>query len=154
MQPTIVKTSKSELCLVAVPDDAHDFRFTETKEMFTYEHNFNVNYFSSTIEHIDLPFPCELIGPLKDITEEQAKELVDDGPGYPDNYKAGEELFYTATKCMKELAKQHGCYMRNPYGKDPGRFYHGEQNEGTEVLEQWQGAQSRTGKWIILKRTA
>lgn len=76
MQPTIVKTSKAELCLVVVPDDAHDFRFTETKEMFTYEHNFNVDYFSSTIEHVDLPFSCELIGPLKDITEEQAKGYV------------------------------------------------------------------------------
>lgn len=74
MQPTIVKTSKQELCLVEVPDDAEYFHTFSISPFAPIELGINCSddyTFSVTLPEGN----WQLIAPLKDITEEQEGEL-------------------------------------------------------------------------------
>ena len=103
MQPTIVKTSKSELCLVVVPDDAINI-----EDHLTYV-TFHTGMGTDDYDILRRPLPegnWQLIGPLKDITEEQAMKIADKDPviGYT-NYQFEYRSFLSAQNSLKSLAE-------------------------------------------------
>ena len=108
MKLTIVKTSKTELLLVKVPDGSSNFKLESFFKWLLYNED----------EFIQLPYGnYQLIGLLKDITEEAAAELVDTTFLHKKHniklykyvsYQDGFVGFESAKESLQSLCESHG----------------------------------------------
>lgn len=117
---------------------------------------------------IKIGFGFQLIGLTSEITEEQAKMMVDSIGGTVDAYfkdylivKHSSKFQFaciSALDSFKSLMQHLQVYETNPFGKNyncnvyngAGSFLNGKLYTMNEAYKGWEQAQSRTGKWIVL----
>lgn len=155
MQHTL-KTESGEYLVVDVPETLYKsyiYSVGASKYLCAYyQSNENWKYKDFYLP----PGNWEIIGLYPGITEEQMAGIVEgfEGYAYADYMRYENGLYYyTALESFASLLEANRIYTVNPLGKDPRVFYHGEQNEGPEVLMEWQEAEDRTSKFkLILKK--
>lgn len=150
------RTEKGEISFVKVPDDASDLTlpkvgmidlYFKTKVKYEYEED---NYISISLPDVGF----KLIGLTSDVTEDQAKMMVDHCndivPGLIDGYVDYRRnqlnvAFTNALASFKSLMQHLQVYEVNPY--DEARL---NMTFSNKHKNRWQQAQERTGQWIVL----
>lgn len=152
------RTEKGEISFVKVPDDASDLTlpkvgmidlYFKTKVKYEYEED---NYISISLPDVGF----KLIGLTSDVTEDQAKMMVDHCndivPGLIDGYVDYRRnqlnvAFTNALASFKSLMQHLQVYEVNPIGERPMWGY---KPFTHKLMNDWQEAESRTGKFIVL----
>ena len=131
-------------------------------------HNFQtLTYKTETqgIKWCDLPNgDWQLIATVKEITEQQAKKIVERvsnrfifGSAF-ENYLDDESFFETALASFHSWLKANNIYSENPYGEKMPEPIHKRTINGQLYLEnekeisRWFTIQERTGNFVILKQ--
>ncbi|RYZ87096.1 MAG: SDR family oxidoreductase [Proteobacteria bacterium] len=138
------KTEKGTVIFVKLPDDAEAFTMNYRKLCYWFN---NANEYSENYLIQEGNF--KLIGLTSEITEEQAKMMVDETP------LSG---FTTSIEDFQDIMQHLQVYENNPIGKDyncnayngAGSFVNGKLYTMNQAYKAWQEAQSRTGKWLVL----
>lgn len=141
----LIKTAKAALLAVKLPEGAKNIKVTCDE---IYYHSKlkaceNVRQFLS----INYKGNWQPIGFLKDITEDQAKEIVD--LEYVCYYG------YAALELFNMLMEKHEIYLENPYKyawEELCIWGHGGfAKDGKTEFELFTQAEENTGNWYILK---
>lgn len=134
------KTEKGTILFFLPPNGAYRFKMFPNYGFQPY-----LSYFVGSETHReyldDVGF--QLIGLTSNITEEQAKMMIDeckeqDFNGIAYNDYQSTSIHDTALDSLKSLMQHLQVYEVNKTGTEE------------EMKAEWQEAQSRTGKWIVL----
>lgn len=146
------KTEKGMITFILAPKDASGYKLEDNTLTF------DVMYGIGKVYNNVLP-GTKLIGLTSEITEEQAKMIVhahieDDGNiyGYFD-YPKSDTIKDTALDSFKSLLQHLQVYEVNTLGEEPfnnDMYYPASMSIMHKIREEWQEAQSRTGKWVVL----
>ena len=176
-----IKTNNAELLLVKVPRDASDFKvFHENKhtrllydvgKTLCYSNHLNKNVVLPKMEWFNLNLNeivnYQIVNTLSKLTEEQAKELVEDCDMYRKCYKKYNKIemsslecihstfmskvtCFTALESFQSLMAVNEVYLSNPFDvknmPDPYKYVH----HPDEYDRLWQQAEKNTSEYLIL----
>jgi len=149
-------TGKAVGYFILVPEKCRDVKIHvyQQKEAFGFIHKGKQTFID--IENDFIP-----LGTLGKLTEEQAEVIVDYikpfmSKRYRDYSDKKDKVFvmpFTAIESLKSLADCLQVYNVNPLGEKPKYIPEsGEAGEwkNLEILNQWQSAEARTGRWEII----
>lgn len=156
---------------VKVPDDAKEFKISGSGH-FCYK----MHSVMKRGQLIDRWYPlikvgvCEIIAPIKEITEQQAAMIVGkvtlvdvrnerrNGTGQTirryENYLDEQVPCSTALKSLTSLFQSLEIYSVNPYGEKPKVLTNDMFMEYGNIkkTEEWEKHQKNVGNWILLKK--
>lgn len=141
-----IKTSKFDGFGVLVPEDSQHYWINENDMFLNIRYSFkNSNYKGSELVAAEKANKYKIIGISSELTEEQAKEIVDETNEFGINmFTDGRFSFVTALESFNSLMQSLEMYSDNPLGNNPYKM--------DVVQSEWQQAQQRTGRWLIIKK--